>query len=55
MSPLALYAVLQKMAALGVKSAGLVQLAKTHPAFDARLDRIDRRGHAGLEAYLARD
>jgi len=55
MNPLALYAVLQKMAALGVKSAGLVQLAKTHPAFDARLDRIDRRGHAGLEAYLARD
>jgi hypothetical protein len=32
-----------------------VQLAKTHPAFDARLDRIDRRGYAGLETYLARD
>jgi hypothetical protein len=55
MNPLALYAVLQKMAALGVKSAGLVQLAKTHPAFDARLNRIDRRGYAGLETYLARD
>jgi Zn-dependent protease with chaperone function len=55
MNPLALYAVLQKMAALGVKSAGLAQLAKTHPAFDARLDRIDRRGYAGLETYLARD
>ena len=55
MNPLALYAVLQKMAALGVQSASLVQLAKTHPAFDARLDRIDRRGFAGLEAYLARD
>jgi hypothetical protein len=55
MNPLAVYAVLQKMAALGTKSASLVQLQKTHPALDERMDRIDQRGYAGIEYYLARE
>jgi len=55
LNPLALYAVLQKMAALGTRSTSLAQLQKTHPALDARMDRIDRRAYAGLESYLARE
>lgn len=42
MNPLALYSVLQKMAALGTRSAKLTQLYRTHPATDARLDRLDQ-------------
>lgn len=55
MNPQALYAVLQKMAALGTRSPSLAQLYKTHPALDARLDRIDRRNYAALEAYTRRE
>jgi hypothetical protein len=54
-NPIALYAVLQKMASLGNEATALAQLHKTHPALDDRLDRIDRRGYAGLEAYTARE
>lgn len=53
-NPLALYAVLQKMTALGADSPKLAQLYRTHPPLDARLDRIDQRGYAGLEAYTKR-
>jgi predicted Zn-dependent protease len=55
MNPMALYSVLQKMTALGSQSAGLAQLYKTHPALDARMDRIDKRNYEGLKAYTARD
>ncbi len=55
MNPLALYAVLQKLTALGSESASLAQLYKTHPPLAGRLDHIDQRGHAALEAYTARD
>jgi len=55
MNPLALYAVLQKMIALGTESASLAQLQKTHPPLDSRMDRIDRRGYGALEPYTARD
>ena len=55
MTPMALYSVLQKMTALGSQSPGLAQLYKTHPALDARMDRIDKRNYDGLKAYLARD
>jgi Zn-dependent protease with chaperone function len=55
MNPLALYALLQKMTALGSKSARLAQLYKTHPALDARMDRIDRRGYGALEPYTTRE
>lgn len=54
-NPLAYYAVLQKMSALGPKSAGLAQLYKTHPPLDERLDRIDRRGYGALEPYTRRN
>ena len=40
--PLALYAVLQKMTALGSKAPGMAQLFRTHPPLDERLDRLDR-------------
>jgi len=55
MNPLSLYSVLQKMAALGEKSASLAALYKTHPPIGARLDRIDARGYQGLEAYVTRE
>jgi predicted Zn-dependent protease len=55
MNPLALYAVLQKMTALGSRSSSLAQLFKTHPPLDARMDRIDRRGDQGLESYTTRE
>ncbi len=54
-NPLALYAVLQKMTALGTSSAQLAQLYKTHPPLDERMDRIDRTGYKGLEQYTSRD
>lgn len=53
-NPLALYAVLQKMTALGTQSASLAQLYKSHPALDDRLDKIDRSGMAGLQPYTDR-
>ena len=53
-NPLGLYAVLQKMTALGTQSARLAELYKTHPPLGERLDRIDRRGFAGLEQYTQR-
>lgn len=55
MNPLALYAVLQKMTAVGNKSASLAQLYKTHPALDDRMDRIDKRGYNALKAYTVRE
>jgi hypothetical protein len=55
MNPMALYAVLQKMTALGSESASLAQLYKTHPPLDARMDRIDRRGYGALEPYVTRE
>jgi hypothetical protein len=55
MNPLALYAVLQKLTALGSESASLAQLYKTHPPLDARLDRIDQRGLGALETYTTRE
>jgi predicted Zn-dependent protease len=42
MDPLALYAILQNMLAVGDASGGLAQLYKTHPPLDKRLDRLDR-------------
>ena len=55
MNPMALYSVLQKMAALGRESPRLSSLYKTHPALDDRMDRIDKRGYQGLKAYLQRE
>jgi predicted Zn-dependent protease len=55
MNPLALYAVLQKLAALGSESASLARLYKTHPPLDKRLDHIDQRGYGALETYTTRE
>ena len=55
MNPMALYAVLQKMTALGSASPSLAQLYKTHPPLDERMDRIDDRGYGALKAYTARE
>jgi predicted Zn-dependent protease len=54
LNPLALYSVLQKFVALGRDSPSLAQLYKTHPPFDARIDRIDQRGYGALEPYTTR-
>lgn len=55
MNPITLYAVLQRMMALGSDSAGLAALYKTHPPLDVRLDRIDERGYGALKAYTTRE
>ena len=55
MNPMALYAVLQKMMALGSQSASLASLYKTHPPLDARLDRIDERGYGALKEFTSRE
>ena len=55
MNPMALYAVLQKMMALGSQSASLASLYKTHPPLDARLDSIDERGYGALKVYTSRE
>jgi hypothetical protein len=55
MNPMTLYSVLQKMTALGSKSAALAQLYKTHPTLDTRMDRIDKRNYEKLTAYTTRD
>ena len=55
MNPLALYSVLQKLAALGPGAAGLAQLYKTHPPFDARIDRLDQLDGGPLAAYSQRN
>ena len=55
LNPLALYAVLQKMAAMGPGSTGLAQLYRTHPPLDERLDRLDRSSGGALAAYEQRN
>jgi len=55
MNPLALNSVLQRLAALGPGSAGLAQLYKTHPPFEARLDRLDQRADGPLQPYFQRE
>ncbi|MBP7370714.1 MAG: M48 family metalloprotease [Arenimonas sp.] len=54
MNPLALYAILQKMALLGSQSTDLAQLFKTHPSLDNRLNRIDLQS-VDLEIYTTRE
>lgn len=54
-SPLALYAVLQKMTAFGTQSASLTQLYRTHPPLDDRLDRMDSGGVRGIDRYNTRE
>lgn len=51
MDPLALYAILQKMQAVGSKSGALAQLYKTHPSIENRLERLDRLDYGQLDAH----
>jgi len=53
-NPLAFYAVLQKMTAMGSSSPRLAGLYKTHPPLDKRLDQLDKNGYDNLTAYLDR-
>lgn len=54
MEPLSLYAILQKMLAVGTTTGGLAQLYKTHPSLDDRLDRLDHFDASKLRAGKAR-
>lgn len=54
-SPLGLYAVLQRMATLGMGSTRMSSLSRTHPSMADRLDRLDQRGYAGLDRYTSRE
>lgn len=54
MEPLSLYAILQKMLAVGTTTGGLAQLYKTHPSLDDRLDRLDQFDASKLQAGKAR-
>ncbi len=53
-NPLAMYAVLQKLAAVDPKTNRLSDLYATHPTATARLDKLDEKGLAGVEAYTDR-
>ena len=53
-NPLALYAVLQKMTALGSSSPRMTQLYRTHPPLDKRLDALDRTQGGALAPYMTR-
>ncbi len=53
-NPLAFYAVLQKMTAMGNSSPRLTSLYKTHPPLDKRLDQLDKNGYDKLTAYMDR-
>ncbi len=55
LNPLGLYAVLQRMSALGAASSRMRSLDRTHPGMGERLDRLDQRGLAPLERYTARE
>ncbi|MBS0399191.1 MAG: M48 family metalloprotease, partial [Proteobacteria bacterium] len=54
MEPLSLYAILQKMLAVGTTTGGLAQLYKTHPSLDDRLGRLDQFDASKLRAGKAR-
>lgn len=53
-NPMAMYAVLQKLAAVSDSSGRLADLYKTHPSATARLDRLDQKGLANVAQYTDR-
>jgi hypothetical protein len=53
-NPLAMYAVLQKLAAVDPKTNRLSDLYATHPTATARLDKLDEKGLAAVEQYADR-
>lgn len=53
-NPLAIYAVLQKLAGVSTKSSRLTTLSKTHPPASDRLDSLDKRDMTAMQAYTSR-
>ena len=53
-NPMAMYAVLQKLAAVSDSTGRMAGLYKTHPSATARLDRLDQKGLANVEQYTDR-
>jgi predicted Zn-dependent protease len=55
LNPLALYAVMQKLASVSSGSGGLAQLYRTHPPFEARMDRLDQRGDGPFAGHMQKE
>jgi hypothetical protein len=53
-NPLAMYAVLQKLAAVSDSTGRMADLYKTHPSATERLDRLDQKGLANVEQFADR-
>ncbi|MEO7478296.1 MAG: M48 family metalloprotease [Lysobacteraceae bacterium] len=53
-NPMAMYAVLQKLAAVSGSSGRLADLYKTHPSATDRLDALDKNGFADIAQYADR-
>ena len=53
-NPLAIYAVLQKLAGVSPASSRLSTLTKTHPSAADRLDSLDKRNMTAMQSYTSR-
>ena len=53
-NPLAIYAVLQKLAGVSPASSRLSTLSKTHPSAADRLDSLDKRDMTAMQSYTSR-
>jgi Zn-dependent protease with chaperone function len=53
-NPLAIYAVLQKLAGVSPRSDRLTTLSKTHPSAEDRLDSLDKRDMTAMQSYTSR-
>ena len=53
-NPLAIYAVLQKLAGVSTASSRLSTLSKTHPSASDRLDSLDKRDMTAMQSYTSR-
>ncbi len=53
-NPLAIYAVLQKLASVSPASGRLATLSKTHPSPSARMDSLDHVDMTAMQAYTSR-
>jgi Zn-dependent protease with chaperone function len=54
-NPLAIYAILQKLAGVSTASSRLTTLSKTHPSAADRLDSLDKRDMTAMQAYTSRN
>lgn len=53
-NPLAMYAVLQKLAGVSSSSKRLANLTKSHPSATARLDNLDKQSLTAMDKYNSR-